>query len=80
LDNTIKNIGLSKQIENVCDGIIVHTNGVKDFHLFSTVKEMHQDLDRVMNDVHKLKRLLIKLEAGRGTNEKDQNREGVLQD
>lgn len=67
MDKTVKNIGLSKQIENVCESVRIHINGVKEFHLYSPVMEMHIDLDRVMNDVHKLKRLIIKLETGRAS-------------
>lgn len=60
MDKTSINIGLSKQIENICESIKVHTQGVKDFHLYSSLTEIHADLDRIIDDSFKLKRLSIK--------------------
>lgn len=59
------NIGISKLIEQLCKGIAVRADTVKDFHLYDTLTEINKDLDMIIGEAERVRNLLVRLNAGR---------------
>lgn len=64
MSGPMRNIAISKLIENECRAAKVHLDSVSDYHLFQAPEETYLDIARVEQACKMLRRLLIKYHNG----------------